>query len=150
MKLVLSFVLSSTVSTGRLISLNTLFKNILSISSTEVPPLSESERLLAEIEETRIKIGYAWNHLDYAAPEYVEIAVLELLIVETQYSLLNKRYRLLLGINKDSPFCTISTSKTPSFSMEGQLQNHAFYGALLRPASENPLSVTPQLLSQNP
>ena len=124
----------------RLISLNSLFQNILSISYTEEPTLSEAERLLAEIEETRKKIGYAWNHLNYAAPEYVEIAVLELLIVETQYSLLNKRYRLLLGLNKDSPFCTTFTSKTPPFSLESHLQNHAFYGALVKPAAEGPSS----------
>ena len=118
-----------------MIILNSLFKNILSITATEEPTLSEADRLLGEIEETRLKINYAWNHLDYAAPEYVEIAVLELLLVETQYSLLNKRYRLLLGIHKDSPFCT-RFSKTSSFSLERQLQNHAFYGALVKPASE--------------
>ena len=121
-----------------MIILNSLFRTILTISSTEEPTLSEADRLLREIEETRLKIHYAWNHLDYAAPEYVEIAVLELLLVETQYSLLNKRYRLLLGINKDSPFCTRFTSKTSSFSLECQLQNHAFYGALVKPASERP------------
>ncbi|HEY8910837.1 MAG TPA: hypothetical protein VIM51_11240 [Desulfosporosinus sp.] len=92
--------------------LDSLLKHILSISSDEEP--SEEERLLAEIEETRNKLDCAWNHLNYASPEYVEIAVLELLIVETQYSLLNKRYRLLLGVNKDSPFSG----------------NHAFYGTL--------------------
>ncbi|HWQ40615.1 MAG TPA: hypothetical protein VN456_01095 [Desulfosporosinus sp.] len=121
-----------------MINLNSLFKNSLSISSIEEPILNEAERLLVEIEETRLKINYAWNHLDYAAPEYVEIAVLELLLVETQYSLLNKRYRLLLGINKDYPFYTRSTSKTSSLSLDGQLRNHAFYGALLEPASERP------------
>jgi len=84
-----------------MINLNSLFNNILSISSTEEPTLSEAEQLLLEIEATRLRINCAWNHLDYAAPEYVEIAVLELLLVETQYGLLNKRYRLLLGINKD-------------------------------------------------
>ena len=121
-----------------MIILNSLFRTILTISSTEEPTLSEADRLLREIEETRLKINYAWNHLDYAAPEDVEIAVLELLLVETQYSLLNKRYRLLLGINKDSPFCTRFTSKTSTFSLECQLQNHAFYGALVKPASERP------------
>jgi hypothetical protein len=142
--------LSSTVSMGRLISLNTLFKNILSISSITEPPFSEAERLLAEIEETRVKIKYAWNHLDYAAPEYVEIAVLELLLVETQYCLLNKRYRLLLGINKEYPSWTTPASKTSAFSLEDQLHNHAFYRALLRTSAESPSSVTPQFISQNP
>jgi len=117
-----------------MVNLNSLFNNILSISSTEEPTLSEAERLLVEIEETRLKIYCAWNHFDYAAPEYVEIAVLELLLAETQYGLLNKRYRLLLGINKDYPLC--STSSTSPFSQTGQLQTHAFYGALLKPTSE--------------
>jgi len=75
-------------------------KNILSsLNSPEEAPLSEVESLLAEIEETRVKMQCAWNRLDYAAPDYVEIAVLELLLVETQYGILNKRYRLMLGIN---------------------------------------------------
>lgn len=119
-----------------MINLNSLFKSILSISPIEEPLHNEAERLLVEIEETRLKINHAWNHLDYAAPEYVEIAVLELLLVETQYSLLNKRYRMLLGINNDYSFCSRSTFKTSSLFLEGQLQNHAFYAALLKPASE--------------
>jgi len=61
-----------------------LFKNLLlSFSLSDETPLSEEERLLEEIEETRKKMAYAWNRFDYAAPEYVEIAVLELLLVET-------------------------------------------------------------------
>ncbi|MDR3541219.1 MAG: hypothetical protein P4L69_09695 [Desulfosporosinus sp.] len=132
-------------------SVKALIDNLLaSFSSPEEPQLSEAERLLTEIEETRIKMGYAWNHLDNAAPEYVEIAVLELLLVETQYSLLNKRYCLLLGIEKDAPYYSASAIKTPSFSLKGQLQNHAFYGALLNSVAESPSSGTPQLLSPNP
>ena len=105
--------------------------------------------MLAEIEETRVKMHYAWNHLDYAAPEYVEIAVLELLILETQYSLLNRRYRLLQGIKEKSPSFVSSAAKTLSFSLEDQLQRHAFYGALLSPSPESPSSGAPQLISQN-
>ncbi len=58
--------------------------------------LSETEFLMAELETAKDKIQYAWNRFNYAAPEYVELAVLELHLAETQYGLLNKRYRLLL------------------------------------------------------
>ena len=75
--------------------MKTLVKNfLLSVSSQEGPQLSESECLIAEIEEARDMIQYAWNRFDYAAPEYVESAVLELHLAETHYSLLNKRYRI--------------------------------------------------------
>jgi hypothetical protein len=115
-----------------------LFEILLSsFSSPEEPQLSEAERLLAEIEETRKKMHYAWNHLDYAAPEYVEIAVLELLVLETQYSLLNKRYRLLQGKKETFPLIIPSTAAKLSFSLEDQLQNHAFYGAFFNPDVEN-------------
>ncbi len=103
----------------RRISTKTLVKNfLLSISAPEGPRLSEAEHLIAEIEEARKKIQYAWNRFEFAAPEYVELAVLELLLAETNYSLLNKRYRIMLGINK------------PPFSLEGHLHHHALYGAL--------------------
>lgn len=99
--------------------MKTFVKNfLLSVTAPERPPLSEAERLIAEIEEAKNKIHYTWNHFEYAAPEYVELAVLELLLAETHYSLLNKRYRLMLGINK------------PPVSIEGHLQYHAFYRAL--------------------
>lgn len=99
--------------------MKTLVKNfLLSVSSLEEPELSESECLIVEIEEAKNKIQYAWNRFDHAAPEYVELAVLELLLAENHYSLLNKRYRVLLGISK------------PPFSLDGQLQNNPFYGAL--------------------
>jgi hypothetical protein len=105
--------------------MKTLVKNfLLSVSTPEEQQLSEAEYLAAEIEEARDKIKYAWNRFDYAAPEYVELAVLELLLAETHYSLLNKRYRIMLGISK------------PLFSLDGHLQNHAFYGALFSTAAE--------------
>lgn len=91
---------------------------LLSVTAPERPQLSETDRLIAEIAEAKNKIQYAWNHFEYAAPEYVELAVLELLLAETHYSLLNKRYRIMLGINK------------PPFSLDGHLHHHAFYGAL--------------------
>lgn len=123
-----------------------IFEILLSpFSSPEEPQLSEAECLLAEIEETRKKMHYAWNHLDYAAPEYVEIAVLDLLVLETQYSLLNRRYRLLQGIKEKSPFFVPSATKALSFSLEDRLQCHAYYGALLSPTAESPSSVAPQL-----
>lgn len=104
--------------------MKTIVKNFLSsVSSPERPKLSEAEYLKAEIEEARNKISYAWNHFYYAAPEYVEIAVLELLLVETHYCLLNKRYRIMLGINNHL------------FSLDGHLQNHAYYGALFNTSS---------------
>ena len=131
--------------------MKTIIDNLLSsFSSPEEPKPSEAERLLTEIEETRIKLGYAWNHLDYAAPEYVEVAVLELLLVETHYSLLHKRYCLLLGIEKESPYFAVSAAKMPSFSLQGQLQNHAYYGALFDSGAESPSTGTPQLVTQNP
>ena len=98
--------------------MKTLVKKFLSVSSPEGPQLSEADYLIAEIEAARNKIQYAWNRFDYAAPEYVELAILELLIAETHYSILNKRYRIMLGCSK------------PPFSIDGHLQNHAFYGAL--------------------
>ncbi|WP_407306703.1 hypothetical protein [Desulfosporosinus sp. SB140] len=130
--------------------MRTLFNYLLSsCSSLEEPPLDEAERLLAEIEESREKIDYAWNHFDYADPEYVEIAVLELLLAETQYSILNKRYRLMLGIREKSPYMAASAVNTPSFSLEGQLQSHAFYGTFFSSIEENPAPAVPQLMSQN-
>lgn len=102
-----------------------LVKNFLSsVSSPEGPQLSEAEYLITEINKARDTIKYAWNRFDYAAPEYVELAVLELLLAETHYSLLNKRYRLMLGNNK------------PPFSLDGHLQNHAFYGAFFSTSEE--------------
>jgi len=116
-----------------------LFKNLLSsFSSPEKPQLSETEHLLAEIEEAVKKMRLAWNHLDYALPEYVDIAVLELLVLETQYSLLNRRYCLLHGIKKESPYFPTSTTQSLSFSLEPQLQNHAFYRAFFNPTADSP------------
>lgn len=104
--------------------MKTLVRNfLLSSSSLEEPRLSEAEGLIEEIKEASDKIKYAWNRFDYAAPEYVELAVLELLLAETHYSLLNKRYRLMLGISR------------PPFSLDGRLQNHAFYGAFFSTAT---------------
>jgi len=114
-----------------------LFKNLLeSFSPPEEPPLSEEERLIAEIEETRQKMEYAWQRLDYAAPEYVEIAVLELLLVETQYGILNKRYRLMLGLKDENPYYITSAAKTLS-SLESNCRNHALYKSLLNPKEES-------------
>ncbi|MDR3600974.1 MAG: hypothetical protein P4L49_10940 [Desulfosporosinus sp.] len=128
-----------------------LFEFLLSsFSSQEEPQLSEAEHLLAEIEETRKKMQYAWNHLDYATPEYAEIAVLEILVLETQYSLLNRRYRLLRGIKEQFPLLIPSMTKTLPFSLEDQLQNHAFYGAFFNPDVENASSASQKLVSKNP
>jgi hypothetical protein len=80
-------------------------KFLVSVSPPEGPQLSEGECLIAEIKEARDKIQYAWNRFDYAAPEYVDLAVHELLLAETHYNLLNKRYRIMF-------------------------QNHVFVGAL--------------------
>lgn len=127
-----------------------LLENLLSpFSSPEGPQLSEAEHLLVEIEETRVKMHYAWNHLDYAAPEYVEIAVLELLILETQYSLLNRRYRLLQGLNENPPIFVPSTAKTLSFSVRDQLQNHGFYRAFFNPTTESTSPLLKKFVSQN-
>ena len=116
-----------------------LFRDILlSFFPPEEAPLSEAERLLAEIETAKEKMGHAWNRLDYAAPEYVEIAVLELLITETQYGLLNKKYRLLLGIQDESPSFLPSAAKALSYSMVSRRQNHAFYGSLSNSTSKTP------------
>ena len=106
--------------------MKTIVKNfLLSVSSLEGPQLSETEYLITEINEARDTIKYAWNRFDYAAPEYVELAVLELLLAETHYSLLNKRYRIMLG------------NSNPPFSLDGHLQNHAYYGAFFRTTEEN-------------
>lgn len=103
--------------------MKTFVKNfLLSVSSPEDSEPNEVECLIAEIEKARHKIHYAWNRFDYAAPEYVELAVLELLLAETHYSLLNKRYRMMLGISK------------PSFSSNKHLQNLASSGALITPS----------------
>jgi glutamate racemase len=98
-----------------------LKNSLLSFSSPQKLELNEEKRLVSEIEEAKKKIHYAWNRFQYAAPEYVELAVLELLLAETHYCLLNKRYRIMLGINK-SPYCS-----------EGQLKNHAFFGSIAAP-----------------
>jgi len=97
--------------------MKTLVRNfLLSVSPPEKPQLSETECLTAEIEEARDKIQYAWNRFNYAAPEYVELALLELLSAETHYSLLNKRYRIMLGVRE------------PPFSLGVPLQHHSFRG----------------------
>lgn len=119
-----------------------------SFSFQEEQQLSEAERLLAEIEETRNKMQYAWNHLDYAAPEYVEIAVLELLVLETQYCLLNKRYRLLQGKKVDPPLFIPSAAQKLSFSLEDQLRNHAFYGIFFKKDKESSSPGSPPPVSQ--
>ena len=124
----------------RLINIWAIVKNLLlSFSDPEEAPLSEEERLLAEIEETKEKMNYAWDRLNYAAPEYVEIAVLELLIIETQFGLLNKRYRLLLGVEDESPLFLPPTARALSYSMVSRRQNHAFYGSFYNPTPETPL-----------
>ena len=106
--------------------MKTIVKKFLSaVTPLEGMQLSEEEYLISEIEEAKDTIYYAWNRFDHAAPEYVELAVLELLLAETHYSLLNKRYRLMLGISK------------PPFSLAGHLQNHVFYGSLFSTAVEN-------------
>lgn len=88
--------------------MKTLVKNfILSVSPPEKPQFSEEEYLVAEINEARDRIQYAWNRFDYAAPEYVELAVLELLLAETRYSILHKRYRLMLNVSRP-PFSRLS------------------------------------------
>lgn len=97
-----------------------LVKNFqISDFPSEGPHPSEVKSLISEIEEARDKIDYAWNRFNYAAPEYVELAVLELLLAETHYSLLLKRYRLTLGIRK------------PTYYLNKRLQNHAFYASLM-------------------
>ncbi|WP_291350464.1 hypothetical protein [Desulfosporosinus sp.] len=113
-----------------------LFKNLLlSFSPPEEDPPSEEELLLAEIEATKQKIDYAWNRLDHADPEYVEIAVLEILLAETQYGILNKRYRLMLGLKDETPH--FMTSAKALSSLERNCQNHALYRYMLEPKPEN-------------
>lgn len=80
--------------------MKTLVKNFfLSVTSKEVPQCQRSEvdRLIGDIEEARDKIRYAWNRFNNAAPEYVELSLLELQLAETHYSLLYKRYRIMFG-----------------------------------------------------
>lgn len=132
----------------------TCLKNfLLSFASPEEPPpLSEEERLLAEIDETRQKIGYAWNHLDHADPEYVDIAVLELLVAETQYGILNKRYRLMLGLRNKSPYSISAATEILSGHLAKSCSSHAFYGALVNQAAESdppPGSPILQLMSSD-
>ncbi|HUX46806.1 MAG TPA: hypothetical protein VMV58_02225 [Desulfosporosinus sp.] len=137
----------------RLTNMKALFKNLLSsFTLPEEAPLSETERLLAEIEKTREKMIYAWNRLDYAAPEYVEIAVLELLLVEMQYEILHKRYRLTLGLIDETPYFMSSTVKALSTTLERNCQSHTFYESLINSVTESlPLvSATLQLMSPNP
>ncbi|MDP4128448.1 MAG: hypothetical protein Q8912_16140 [Bacillota bacterium] len=131
--------------------IDVLKRFLVSFSPPQEPQLSETERLIAEIEEAKQKMACAWNRLDNAAPEYVEITVLELLVLETQYSLLNKRYRLLTGLSVDStsPIFGPSSVNAPPFSLEGQLQNHVFYGSILGHNTENHASESPQLISPN-
>lgn len=76
---------------------------------------NEEEYLISEIEKAKEKLHAAWNRFEYAAPEYVDLAVLELLLAENHYGLLNKRYRLYLGLN------------TPSLLSSRPLESCAFY-----------------------
>jgi len=119
-----SFALSSMVSEVRLTNMRVLFKNLLlSLTPLEEAPRSEAESLLLEIEEAREKMEYAWNRLNYADPAYVESAVLELYLVETQYGVLNKRYRLMLGFadNDLPPLITYRSSLSSSSTLSKSL-----------------------------
>ena len=94
-----------------------LFKNLLlSLTPPDETPPSETECLLLEIEQARKKIDYAWNRLNNAEAAYVESAVLELFLVEAQYGVLNKRYRMMLGLNDEnrSPLMPYRASLRPS------------------------------------
>jgi hypothetical protein len=132
---------------------NLLKRFVLSLSPPPKPPLSETERLIAELEDAKEKMACAWSRLDNAAPEYVELTVLEILVLETQYSLLNKRFRLLQGTREESnsPIFIPSTSMVShtSYSLEGQLQHHAFYGTFFKSMSETSATESQHLISSN-
>lgn len=96
--------------------MKTLLKNfLLSVSAPEEPSLSEAECLIVEIEKARDKIQYAWNRFNYAAPEYVDLAMLELHLAEEHYSLLNKRYRIMFDLI-ESPVSLDGSLQNPPFS----------------------------------
>ena len=77
-----------------------IIKDLLFPDSPEIQ-YDEEETLLAEIDQAKNKLHCAWNHFENASQEYVEIAVLELLLAENHYGLLNKQYRLLLGLRQN-------------------------------------------------
>lgn len=95
--------------------MKTLVKNfLLSVTTHDVPQCERSEidRLIGDIEEAKDKIDHAWNRFNNAAPEYVELSLLELQLAETHYSLLNKRYRIMFGESKVPFALDVSLSKS--------------------------------------
>lgn len=63
----------------------------------EMPLYKEDESLLSQIQQAKEKLDRAWSNLMYAEPEYVDIAVVEVHLSETEYSLLNRKYRMIKG-----------------------------------------------------
>ncbi|KLU60916.1 hypothetical protein CEB3_c28890 [Peptococcaceae bacterium CEB3] len=61
-------------------------------------PLGDEERrLVLEIKALESKISKAWDNFTFAKPEYVELAVLELKLVEAQHCLLNRKLKMIKG-----------------------------------------------------
>ena len=60
-------------------------------------PFSEEAQLLAQIKVTQVILDNAWDNLQFAEEAYIDIAIRDIQQAETQYSLLNRKYRMLSG-----------------------------------------------------
>ena len=56
--------------------------------------LSEEERLRVQLQSAQVKLEQAWHNLQYAEQNYVDIAIVEINLAETEYSLLHHKYRM--------------------------------------------------------
>jgi len=70
----------------------------------EIPVYNEAQAMLKQIEMAKSKLNMAWNNLTNAEKEYIDIAVIEVHLAESEYSLLHRKYRLLTGAEENREF----------------------------------------------
>lgn len=75
---------------------------------------SEEKELTVQIKQAQAKLEHAWANLDNADPQYLDLAIWEIHICETQYCLLNNKYRMLHGDNEGqhSPAINLNPRKS--------------------------------------
>ena len=76
-----------------------LLKRLLAVlfKPQQQQPYSEQAQLLAQIKVTQVILDNAWDNLQFAEQAYIDIAIRDIQQAETQYSLLNRKYRMLAG-----------------------------------------------------
>lgn len=58
---------------------------------------TEEERILTQLNHVKSKLDQAWLNVQYAESKFVDIAIIEVNLAETEYSLLNRKYRMITG-----------------------------------------------------